>query len=118
MTFLYQAFAFKNYEVRSVSSKDVRNEVYCGLFVTKQFLSQTKFVIYSPSLITLHYCFSYVPLSWENVIFQGRVEHNEKQLSFFQTRASLSGGLPELGREVGGIGVGDRRPTTPNTSFI
>ena len=35
MTFLYQAFAFKNYEVRSVSSKDVSNEVYCGLFVTK-----------------------------------------------------------------------------------
>ena len=69
MTFLYQAFAFKNYEVRSVSSKDVRNEVYCGLFVTKQFLSQTKFVIYSPSLITVHYCFSYVPLSLKNVIF-------------------------------------------------
>ena len=71
MTFLYQAFAFKNYEVRSVSSKEVRHEVYCGLFVTKQFLSQTKFVIYSPSLITLHYCFSYVPLSLENVIFNG-----------------------------------------------
>ena len=62
MTFLYQAFAFKNYEV-SLASKEVMNEVYCGLFVTKQFLSQTKFVFYSPSLITLHYCFSYVPLS-------------------------------------------------------
>ena len=56
----------------------------CGLFVTKLFLSQTKFVFYSPSLITLHYCFSYVPLSWENVIFQGRAEHNEKQLRFFR----------------------------------
>ena len=62
MTFFYQAFAFKNYEV-SFASKEIRNEVYCGLFVTKLFLSQTKFVFYSPSLITLHYCFSYVPLS-------------------------------------------------------
>ena len=58
----YQTFALKNYEV-SFANKEIRNEVYCGLFVTKQFLSQTKFVIYSPSLITLHYCFSYVPLS-------------------------------------------------------
>ena len=84
MTFFYQAFAFKNYEVRSVLSKRLGNEVYCSLFVTKQFLSQTKFVIYSPSHITLYYCFSYVPLSRENVIFQGRAEHNEKQLSFFK----------------------------------
>ena len=79
----YQAFASKNYEV-SFANKEIRNEVYCGLFVTKLFLSQTKFVIYSPSHITLYYCFSYVPLSRENVIFQGRAEHNEEQLSFFK----------------------------------
>ena len=41
-----------------------------------------------------------------------------KTAKFFQARASLSGGLPELGREVGGIGVVDRRPNTPNSSFI
>ena len=46
----------KNYEV-SFANKEVGNEVYCGLFVTKLFLSQTKFVFYSPSFITLHYVF-------------------------------------------------------------
>ena len=88
MTFLYQAFAFKNFEVRSVSSKGLGNEVYCSLFVTKQFLSQTKFVIYSLSLTTLHYCFSYVLLSLETHFNEGQ-NTMRKTARFFQTRASL-----------------------------
>ena len=36
---------------------------------------------------------------------------------FFQTRASLFGGLFKLGREVGGFGWFAAAPTLPNSSF-